>query len=66
MAELVDDRTLLSADEKQHEAQHRRYVLEELRGCPGGEHPGKLTEWRVLFSRQWLSMPSPAAYLFTI
>jgi hypothetical protein len=52
MAELVEDRTLLPADEQQHEAQHRRQVLEKLRGCSSGEHPRKLTEWRGLFSRQ--------------
>jgi hypothetical protein len=62
----MDDRTLLPADEKQHEAEHRRQVLEELRGRSSGEHPGKLTEWRALFSRQWPEMPSTAAYLFTM
>jgi hypothetical protein len=66
MAELMDDRTLLPADEQKHEAQHRRQVLEELRGRSSGNHPGKLTERRGLFSRECPDMPSAAAYLFTM
>jgi hypothetical protein len=51
MAELMDDRPLLAADEQQHEADDYREVFEELRRWPGGWHPQKLTEWRGLFSR---------------
>jgi N-dimethylarginine dimethylaminohydrolase len=62
MAKLMDDRALLCADEQQHEAGDHREVPQELRRYTGGEHPGKLTEWRALFSREWPEMPG-AAYI---